>query len=272
VRASVLGPLLLQRGSEDFTPSAPKLRKVLALLLLNADTVVPAASLIRELWHDRPPSSAQTTLQTYVLQLRRLIGGNHGKDTSRKPGRDVLTTEVGGYRLRMQPGELDVQEYKLLVSDGRRAFAESRWQTAAEVLARAQALWRGPALVDVEAGQLLRPLIVGLDESYVTTIEQSIEANLRLGRHLEILSDLTALVAEHRFHENLHGLLMLALHRCGRRNDALMVFHRLRTRLVAELGFEPSKPLHLLQGAILSDDPALREFSIFGRPGYLLSP
>ena len=56
MRASVLGPLLLLRGSENFTPSAPKLRKVLGLLLLNADTVVTVASLIKELWHDEPPS------------------------------------------------------------------------------------------------------------------------------------------------------------------------------------------------------------------------
>jgi DNA-binding SARP family transcriptional activator len=265
MQVSILGPLALQRGSASITPSAPKPRQILALLLLNANHVTPVASLCKELWDDEPPPSAQTTLQTYILQLRRLIGGTRD-DPSLRPARDILATEAGGYVFRIQHGQLDLHEYNQLAAAGRRALAERCWSTAADLFTSALALWRGPALVDVQAGSVLRPQVMGLDESHLTTIEQYVEANLQLGRHLEVLSDLTALVAEHRFHENLHAQLMLALHRCGRRQDALAIFHRLRATLVGELGLEPSRPLHFLQRAILSDDPMLRVPSGAARP------
>jgi SARP family transcriptional regulator, regulator of embCAB operon len=257
MQVSVLGPLRFQACGKSVTPSAPKPRKVLALLLLNANQVVPVESLFAELWDDGPPPSAHTTLQTYILQLRRLISGASG-ESSHKSARQILGTEAGGYVFRIEPRQLDLHVYNELAAEGRRALSGRCWQTADRSLSEALALWRGPALVDVPAGRVLRPQILGLDESHLTTMEQHIDAKLHLGRHLELLSHLTELVTEYRFHENLHARLMLALHLSGRRQDALAAFQRLRYALVNELGLEPSQPLHALQRAILADDPALR--------------
>lgn len=258
MRMSVLGPLLIHNGREIVTPSAPKPRKVAALLLLNANKAVPVGALFRELWDSEPPLSAHTTLQTYILHLRRQIGGNYAGGRYRQ-AKDILATQVGGcYLFRAEPGELDLAEYHRMAAAGAQALAGRHWHEAAGLLQEARTLWQGPALVDVPAGRVLGPLIMGLEESHMTVTEQYLEVQLRLGRHLDILGELTALAAEHRFHENLHTQLMLALHRSGRRQDALSVFDRIRGALVTELGLEPSQRLRSMQAAILADDPGLR--------------
>lgn len=256
MRVSVLGQLSLQRDEVTLTPTAPKLRRVLALLLLQANQVVPVSGFFRELWEDDPPPSALTTLQTYILHLRRLID-SLPRDPLGRTARDILVTRPGGYMFRVRPGELDLHIYNKLTAQGRNALADGDCSTAADAFSAALALWHGPALVDVQVGRLLELEAIRLEQSRLSTVEQHIEASLRLGRHLDVLSDLSALATEHRLNENLHAQLMLALHRSGRRQDALRVFHRLRSRLIEELGLEPSQRLHRVQAAILADDPSL---------------
>src|SRR5205085_1558916 len=70
----VLGTFEVTRGGRVVTPSAPKLRRVLALLAVRANTLVHTHQLVDELWEDRPPPSSSTTLQTYIYQLRKLLG------------------------------------------------------------------------------------------------------------------------------------------------------------------------------------------------------
>lgn len=252
----ILGPLTLMRGDASATPTAPKPRSVLALLLLQANQTVPVTALIQELWGHEPPASALTTLQTYVLHLRKLFGAALSVATS-VVAKSVLVTVPGGYAFLGATGDFDLHRYQQLAAEGRQALAAGQNAAAAELLLKAQNLWRGPALSDVRAGPLLQPQIKRLEESRLTTIEQGIEAQLRLGRHQEVLSDLAGMMAEHRLHENLHAQFMVALHRSGRRQEALRVFQQLRHTMTEELGLEPSKRLHLLQQAILADDPVL---------------
>src|SRR5690606_10816943 len=81
---------------------------------------------------------------------------------------------------------------------------------------------------------------------------------LRLGHHQEMLPELAGLTAQYPRHENLHAQFMVALHPSGRRQEALSVLQHLRTTMIEQLGLEPSKRLHLLQQAILADDPTLQ--------------
>jgi SARP family transcriptional regulator, regulator of embCAB operon len=94
-----------------------------------------------------------------------------------------------------------------------------------------------------------------LEETRLCALDQRIEADLRLGRHRELLGELTVLVSRYRTHENLHGQFMLALHRSGRRSEALDVYQRLRNALVRELGLEPSAGLRRMQRSILMAGP-----------------
>jgi len=253
---NVLGPLTIFCGGSAATPTAPKPRSALALLLLQADQSVPVPALLQELWQDDPPASAHTTLQTYIVHLRKLFA----VALATTPGmvaKTILVTTPGGYLFRCAGETFDLHRYQQLTTLGRRALAVGDNTSAAELLTAAKDQWRGPALADVRAGSLLQPQIKRLNESRLTTVEQGIEARLRLGRHQEVLSELSGMLAEHRLHENLHAQFMVALHRSGRRQEALGVFQQLRRTMADELGLEPSKRLHILQQAILADAPAL---------------
>lgn len=240
----------------DLTPSAAKPRQVLSLLALSANHVVTIPLMIKELWDEDPPRSAMTTIQTYIFQLRKLLAAAPSL-AERKISEDVLVTTAGGYTLRLGSDPFDLWRFERLAAAGRLRLADNDIAGAAASLREALELWRGPALVDVQHGQLLSVHVTRLEEARLTTLEQRIEADLRLGRHHELVSELFALVSQHQFNESLYGKYMLALYRCGRRGDALAAFHRLRRALIDELGLEPSRPVQRLHQAILSTDPAL---------------
>ncbi|MFB6979566.1 AfsR/SARP family transcriptional regulator [Streptomyces scopuliridis] len=266
----VLGALAVRENGISITPTAPKPRQVLALLALHADRVVPVAALIEELWAGEPPRSARTTLQTYVLQLRALIATALEHDAvtpavptapeasgegERRTAKDVLITLPGGYLLNSGDGTSDVREFDRLAGMGYRAMDAGDFPDAARRLRAALALWTGPAFAGVQGGAQLDMEARRLEESRLCALDQRIEADLRLGRHRELLAELTVLVGQFPSHETLHGQFMLALHRSGRRGEALDVYQRLRATLVRELGLEPSDALRRLQHSILVAAP-----------------
>ncbi|MEU9594976.1 AfsR/SARP family transcriptional regulator [Streptomyces sp. NPDC048219] len=254
----VLGTLAVREKGVSITPTAPKPRQVLALLALNAGQVVPVGVLAEELWGSAPPRSARPTLQTYILQLRELItaalqhGGGPAEPRSAK---DVLLTVPGGYLLKAGDGVSDVREFERLAGAGYRAMDADDPPRAARLLREALALWSGPALTDVHTGCHLATQAKRLEESRLCALDQRIEADLRLGRHRELLAELTVLVSRYPTHESLYGQYMLALYRSGRRGEALDAYQRLRATLVRTLGLEPSAALSKLQRSILMSGP-----------------
>ncbi|MEV6954750.1 AfsR/SARP family transcriptional regulator [Streptomyces sp. NPDC051183] len=252
----VLGPLSAEVNGGSVVPSAGKPRQVLALLALYPGRVVPVPTLMEEIWGSGLPQSALTTLQTYILQLRRRLGAALGPAA---PGgaKEVLATRHGGYVLQVAPESVDVHGFERLVAGGQSAFEDGDDERAAGLLRSALGLWQGPALVDVRVGPILEIEVMRLEESRLVTVERRIDVDLRLGRHTEVLAELTELIARHRQHEGLHAQAMVALYRSGRQASALDVFRRLRTRLIDELGVEPSPQLQRLHQAMLAVDPAL---------------
>ena len=99
--------------------------------------------------------------------------------------------------------------------------------------------------------------IARLEERRWAAFEARVDAELALGRHADLVSELEAAVAEQPLRERLHGQLMLALYRCGRQAEALEAYRRARRTLVEEIGVEPGAELRALQEAILAQDPAL---------------
>ncbi|GAA0668371.1 hypothetical protein GCM10010193_20220 [Kitasatospora atroaurantiaca] len=252
----LLGSLSAHEQETSVVPSAAKPRQVLALLALQAGRVVTVPTLIEELWGDHPPRSATTTLQTYVLQLRRRIAEALGD----RPGcsaKDILTTHHGGYLLEVQPGNIDVHEFERQAGLGRAALHAGDDRTASLLLGQALALWRGPALVDVQIGRVLEIEALRLQEARLGALEGRIGADLRLGRHTDLLSELTVLSARHPMHEGLHAQFMIAQYRAGRAWQALETYRRLRGTLDAELGLEPSPRIQQLHQSILVADPRL---------------
>ncbi|MGQ0840939.1 AfsR/SARP family transcriptional regulator [Actinokineospora sp.] len=255
----VLGPLEARIWGKSVTPTAAKARKVLAVLAVRANQVVPVAALIEELWGQDVPRSATTTLQTYVMHLRGLIGAalEHSPPGAVRNPKQVLLTQSGGYLLVAEPDAVDVKTFERLAEAGHRACQAGDYQRAAREFHAALANWRGDALVDVQVGTVLEVEARRLEEARLSVLDRRIDADLRLGRHHELLGELTGLVARHRTHESLYAHLMVALYRSGRRGDAANVYRRLHTCLVDEFGLDPSPALHGLQRRILSSDPRL---------------
>jgi DNA-binding SARP family transcriptional activator len=261
VDIGVLGALDVRENGVSIAPTAPKPRQVLALLALRADHAVPVAALIEELWASTPPRSARTTLQTYVLQLRELISAALRKPAADGRGepdgrcaKDVLVTLPGGYLLN-SGGSSDIREFERLSGLGYRAMDAGDFAGAARTLRQALELWSGSPFADVQAGAQLAMEAKRLEESRLCALDQRIEADLRLGRHRELLPELTVLTSGYRTHENLHAQFMLALYRSGRRGEALTVYQQLRGLLVRDLGLEPSARLRRLQQSILMAAP-----------------
>ncbi|WP_229698850.1 AfsR/SARP family transcriptional regulator [Wenjunlia tyrosinilytica] len=233
------------------TPSAQKIRQCLALLLLNANRVTPSASLMEELWAGSPPPSDLTTLRTYVYHLRKTLL----RVCRPGQGEVTLTTRTPGYLLRIDPRLLDVTLFEDHLARGRSALESGDLPRASGILAAGGRLWTGPALVDVGWGTALEAQAARLEELRMTALALRIEADLKLGRHHELVAELRWLVACHPLNEWLYGRLMEALSRSGRRGEALAVYRKLRSVLADQLGLEPSAELSSLQQAILGCPP-----------------
>ncbi|MFD9504877.1 BTAD domain-containing putative transcriptional regulator [Streptomyces sp. NPDC060035] len=252
----VLGPLTARENGVSVVPTAAKPRQILSLLALQSDRVVTVATLMEEIWGEDIPRSAATTLQTYILQLRRKIAAALDGDPARQ-AKDVLITQHGGYLLQVQPGQVDAHEFSQLTASGRAAHEAGDHYAASDLLGRALKMWQGSALVDVRIGTVLELEVLRMEEDRMAALERRIDADLIIGRHTEIVPELRVLAARHPMHENFCAQLMTALHRSGGAWRALEAYQRLRVTLVDELGLEPSARLQRLHQAVLSADPAL---------------
>ncbi|MEU4499306.1 BTAD domain-containing putative transcriptional regulator [Streptomyces sp. NPDC023998] len=166
-------------------------------------------------------------------------------------------TQAPGYKLRVDPNDIDLFRFQRQVEDGREELAAGEPERAAQVLRGALALWRGPVLADLVEAGINWPELSAAQNAQWDAMEDYFEAELACGRHLAVLSELEAMVESMALRERSSGQLMLALYRSGRQADALSVYSRVRTALVEELGLEPGRELQLLQQAILAHDPSL---------------
>ncbi|HEV8099269.1 MAG TPA: BTAD domain-containing putative transcriptional regulator, partial [Gaiellaceae bacterium] len=233
-------------GDEGPLPlGAPKQRALLALLLLNANTVVSRDRLVDALWGAEPPKSAVSSLQVYVHGLRRVLGGER------------IERHGTGYRLHLDPSSLDLSRFERLVDRAAAALAAGRAADAAEDLRRALDLWRGQPLADV-AGEPVHEAEAGqLVEQRLRAVELLHDAELALGRHDELVPELERLIAAEPYREHARAQHALALYRSGRQADALAACRTARELLVEELGVDPGPELQELERRILLHDPAL---------------
>lgn len=256
MKFSILGPVHVSFDLIEVKPPAHKVRQILALLLLNDSHYVSISSLTRELWAFEPPKSAVTTVQTYIVQLRKLIAGGLGT-SSAEVSKKILQTSGTSYRLQIPEGSLDLHDYRKSLARAEVAVTDGLDREAVDSWERAERLWRGDAIADVEHGPLLRAEAASLRQSRLSVKERRIDAQLRLGLHHSSLAELAGLVQAHPFEEGLHAKFMLALYRSGHRGRALQVYHDLRKAMVRELGVEPSPSVQQLLQEILSSDGSL---------------
>ncbi|HEX6399562.1 MAG TPA: BTAD domain-containing putative transcriptional regulator, partial [Actinomycetota bacterium] len=240
----VLGPLEVDGGSGPLRLGGPKQRSVFAHLLMRPNELVPVETLIEEVWGEDSPEKARSIVQTYVSNLRRVLG------------RDRIEGYGTGYRLRVGPSELDADRFDALVREAQRALPVDP-NLATGLLDDALALWRGPALADLADQPSLLAEAARLDDLRLEAQEERIEAILASGAPARAIGELEVMIRRHPLRESLWALLMLALYRAGRQGEALAAYQRARESLADELGIDPSPELAQLQQRVLRQDPAL---------------
>ncbi len=256
VEINVLGPFEATVSGVSVVPTAAKPSQLLALLALNAGHIVTVSWLMDEIWDQNCPRRATSTLQTYILQLRRRLTLALA-DNGRRTSKDILVTKRAGYVLEIDPEQVDAVRYERLAALGRRAINEGDYEKASGMLHDALSLWRGPALVDLVRGPQLEIESVRLEASRLTDLELRIDADLRLGRHHQLLGELATLCARHPMLETFCAQYMLALYRSGRQWRALEVYRGMRDTIVDQLGIDPSPRLRRLHHGMLAGDYAL---------------
>jgi SARP family transcriptional regulator, regulator of embCAB operon len=251
----LLGRLEVRRGDILCTPTAPRVLNTLALLLVRVNHVVPAETIIEELWGDNPPRSAATTTQTYIYQLRCWME----EDLA---GAGALVTRAPGYMLQLDRDLLDISIFERLVDEGQEHLRRDEAGPAAEKLRRALALWGGPPLSNVRLGSVLTAYVVALDELHNRALHLRIESDMRLGRHRELIGELRTLVTAQPYDEWYHSLLVFSLASAGRRRDAIQAYLSARKLLADELGLGPSAELSHAYEAVLHGETARMPYTL----------
>ncbi|MFJ6573778.1 AfsR/SARP family transcriptional regulator [Streptomyces sp. NPDC091292] len=248
MRYRILGTT--EATTDEGTPlrlGGPRLRALLTTLTLHPSRTVPVVTLITEIWPpDAPPSPAAppppadppAALQALIARLRRTLG------------KDAITSEPGGYRLTATPADIDLFVFDTLAREGITALNTGDPAKAARTLREALSLWRGPALADLpDRTAATRP-----EAQRAEATRARIEADLRLGRALDLVPELRELTGAHPYDEPLHALLIRALRATGRTADALTAYEHVRRTLAGDLGTDPGPELRALYAELLNPD------------------
>jgi DNA-binding SARP family transcriptional activator len=249
----ILGPLEVVGDDGPLLLGGRKQRAVLAILLLNANRVVPIDRLADELYGDAMPASALTQIQVQISQLRRLLDPDHPAGA---PG-SLIETRAPGYLIRLASEQLDLRRFERAGAEAAEAATRGDPAASARRLSDALELWRGPPLADFAGDSFAQSAIARLEEMRLGALERRLDAEFALGKHAELVGELEALAIEYPLRERFHGQLMLALYRSGRQAEALAVYRRTREALVDQLGIEPGPALQELERAILMQQRSL---------------
>jgi len=240
----ILGPVRLCTDGREDPLGGTKQRTVLASLLLAEGGLVTDRYVSRMLWDTEPPATAAAQILTYASRLRARLGS-----------RGVLERSGRGYRLFVDPAEVDHREFERLTGVGFAAQRAADHERAALYLHAALAQWHGTeALVDV-TDQLAESDGLLLEERRTAVLEARIGTDLILGRHRQVIPELAVLVARDPLRESFRALHMTALYRAARQADAIALYQEGRLLLDRELGVVPGPLLARTYQGVLSGEP-----------------
>ncbi|WP_432854283.1 BTAD domain-containing putative transcriptional regulator [Amycolatopsis sp. CA-161197] len=249
-----MGPLCVTNAGRPLKSAGPRQRALLAALLVRTRQPVGLTGLVEAMWGECPPNSAVANVHTYVSRLRR--------DLAEIGLRDLLVTDGGGYRLLVEPDQLDSHVFQAAAEEARTTLASGDTVKAVAVWEDAWSAWRGDPLEDVPCAGWLEAEKVRLEQTAAAAREDFADARLAVGQYSTLIPELAALVRQLPLREGLWQRLMLAQHRAGRRAEALETYHALREVLVDALGVEPCGPVQELHQVILSGEPAEADHSV----------
>ncbi|MDW5330528.1 AfsR/SARP family transcriptional regulator [Plantactinospora sp. KLBMP9567] len=239
----LLGPFQMRVADQALPVRSPKHRILLATLVLRARRAVPVGELVERMWGARQPDNPRRTVQLAVVRLRALLDevGCSG----------AIVTDGDGYLIDVPPERVDVERFRSGLADADRAAERSDPVAEAYALHAALSEWRGEPLTDVPSDTLQQRTLPRLREQRLYALERRFDVDLRLGRHERVVQELVQATAEHPLRERFWVQLMTALHRGGRRGDALAAYHDGRRHLAEELGIDPGEEMRQVHATIL---------------------
>jgi DNA-binding SARP family transcriptional activator len=264
VSFGLIGPLQVRYCDYSIAVPAARQRSLLAALLLRANQPVARQSLCEAIWGQRPSDgAAETTLRSYIMRLRRVLGPALA---------DRLSAQSTGYQLRLeQDDELDLLQLQGRVREGKSAARAGDWDASRREFQAGLALWRGEPLCDVPSDYLQLSARPALRELRVQLWEGLYAGAVQRGRAAECVLPLQRLTEEEPLSERFCALFMSALASCGRRVDALAEYRRLRRALIGDHGVEPSAGLQQLHQQLLRDDRSLAAMVPTPRPPVVMT-
>ncbi|MER5419807.1 BTAD domain-containing putative transcriptional regulator [Streptosporangium roseum] len=264
----VLGPLQAEINGRAVDLGTSRQRAVVARLVAAGGHVVSTDRFIDDLWRGQPPPKALAALQVYVSNLRRALE----PDRPPRTPATLLVSAAPGYRLRLEPEQVDAWVFPRLIDSAAGAIASGDGARALDLADRALALWQGPAYAEFADDEWAEPEATRLEELRLVAVECRAEARLTLGRNAEI--ELEQHVRAHPLRENAVRLLALAYYRAGRQADALAAIRKARETLAAELGVDPGPALRALETDILAHAGSLnrQEPAAPGSPAAIRAP
>src|SRR5262245_1281840 len=216
----ILGSFDVVKDGEALVLGSGRQCALLAFLLLNANHAVSIERLVDELWGDTPPKRAVKVIQTYVSRLRKVLPEG------------TLVTRSPGYLVQIEPAQLDLHRFERALEEGQRKLAAHEPAAASTTLGEALQLWRGSALLEFASEPFAQSERPRLEELRLVALEERIDADLLLGRHVDLVGELESLVARHPLRERFRRQLMLALYRSGRQAEALAAYRNTRSMFV----------------------------------------
>lgn len=248
----VLGGLVVVAPSaEGEVVLRPFERRVLAAAAFEPERGVSLERMEALVW-DVPPATARKALQTHVARIRGAADP------------DLLVTTDQGYRLG-DAVSIDRVAFELVLADTAGPVRGADLAARRERLLVGLARWRGVPYVDLGDQPDVRTVREQLLEQRRTVEERLAECRLALGEVDAAVVALERLVVDEPYRERRWWLLMLALHRAGRRRDALAAYARARGVLMEGVGLEPGGHLVALERRLLADDPGLLAASALDR-------
>ena len=253
VEFRLLGPFHVLWDGQLVGPAGAKRRGLLAMLVLRANHTVPVEDLIGGLWADDPPPSAANLVQTYVSAWRKTLEPGRAA----RGGGDRLATVGPGYRLRIEPGELDLDQFTRAVAGAETAADAGDHAGAADRLAKALGLWRGPPLADLAWLPFHRAAARLLGELRLQAVEAWALAALRCGNARDVLPAVREAREREPLRERVCELMMWALFQDGQQGEALAAYEQTRRVLADELGADPGPGLRQMHAQVLRHDPGI---------------
>jgi DNA-binding SARP family transcriptional activator len=261
VNFNVLGPIEVRDEGGPVALAGTKPRKLLARLLVDANSVVSVDALAEALWAsgEAPPANAAATIQVYVSNLRRALGP------------PMIRTAAPGYALGLDGHSYDAHQLADLVAASRSLRTEGHVDGAIAAARSAISLPRGEPYADFAYEDWVQAAIREINETVLSAHEELHAALLAADLDDEAIPLLEGFAAQHPYRERARGQLMLALYRTGRQADALRTYADGRDAMVDALGVEPGSELQQLAARILDQDPDLLAARPYLRPPVSIS-